>query len=112
MIKLYIASKKLSVAEKDIRVRVILPTGENDIWLALQKTEMESIDDYEISDVECEIEEVDTFLKELFVYDANIFELNTFARMLTDMTEEERKAYGRKLKDAGKISLTKAIYVL
>lgn len=112
MIKLYVASKKLSMAEKDIRVRVTLPAKENDIWLALQKTEMESIDDCEISDVECEIEEVDTFLKELFVYDANIFELNTFARMLTDMTEEERKAYGRKLKDAGKISLTKAIYVL
>ena len=56
MIRLYVASEKLVKEEKDICVRLVLPVEENEIWIALQKAEMESLDDCEISDVECEDE--------------------------------------------------------
>ena len=52
MIRLYVASAKLVKEEKDICVRLVLPVEENEIWIALQKAEMESLDDCEISDVE------------------------------------------------------------
>ena len=45
MIRLYVASEKLVKEEKDICVRLVLPVEEKDIWIALQKAEMESLDD-------------------------------------------------------------------
>lgn len=80
MIRLYVASEKLVKEEKDICVRLVLPVEENEIWIALQKAEMESLDDCEISDVECDVEEAQEFLCSLEISKANIFELNVFCR--------------------------------
>lgn len=72
MIRLYVASKKLVEAEKEICIKLVFPTEENNIWIALQKTEMESLDDCEISDIECDVKEADEFLKKL-VYWSSFF---------------------------------------
>lgn len=110
MIRLYVASEKLTKENRDIRVRLILPATEPDIWMALQKTEMTSLDDCEIFDVECEFEAVDCFLKSLNLAKADIFELNTFAGMLSKMRERELEEYCERLKNTRMNSLKEAIY--
>ena len=110
MIRLYVASEKLVKEEKDICVRLVLPVEENEIWIALQKAEMESLDDCEISDVECDIEEAQEFLCSLEISKANIFELNVFAGLLSALPEDELKIYRKKLKDQQPKSLEAAIY--
>ena len=110
MIRLYVASEKLVKEEKDICVRLVLPVEENEIWIALQKAEMESLDDCEISDVECDIEEAQEFLCSLEISRANIFELNVFAGLLSALPEDELRLYREKLKDKQPKSLEEAIY--
>lgn len=110
MIRLYVASEKLVKEEKDICVRLVLPVEENEIWIALQKAEMESLDDCEISDVECDVEEAQEFLCSLEISKANIFELNVFAGLLSALPEDELMLYRKKLKDQQPKSLEEAIY--
>ena len=110
MIRLYVASEKLVKEEKDICVRLVLPVEENEIWIALQKAEMESLDDCEISDVECDVEEAQEFLCSLEISKANIFELNVFAGLLSALPEGELMLYRKKLKDQQPKSLEEAIY--
>ena len=110
MIRLYVASEKLVKEEKDICVRLVLPVEENEIWIALQKAEMESLDDCEISDVECDVEEAQEFLCSLEISRVNIFELNVFAGLLSALPEDELRLYREKLKDKQPKSLEEAIY--
>ena len=110
MIRLYVASEKLVKEEKDICVRLVLPVEENEIWIALQKAEMESLDECEISDVECDVEEAQEFLRSLEISKANIFELNVFAGLLSALPEDELMLYREKLKDKQPKSLEEAIY--
>ncbi|BFL17568.1 hypothetical protein K190097F3_30690 [Enterocloster clostridioformis] len=110
MIRLYVASEKLVKEEKDICVRLVLPVEENEIWIALQKAEMESLDDCEISDVECDVEEAQEFLCSLEISRVNIFELNVFAGLLSALPEDELMLYREKLKDKQPKSLEEAIY--
>lgn len=110
MIRLYVASEKLVKEEKDICVRLVLPVEENEIWIALQKAEMESLDDCEISDVECDVEEAQEFLCSLEISRVNIFELNVFAGLLSALPEDELMLYRKKLKDQQPKSLEEAIY--
>ena len=110
MIRLYVASEKLVKEEKDICVRLVLPVEENEIWIALQKAEMESLDDCEISDVECDVEEAQEFLCSLEISKANIFELNVFAGLLSALQEDELMLYRKKLKDQQPKSLEEAVY--
>ena len=110
MIRLYVASEKLVKEEKDICVRLVLPVEENEIWIALQKAEMESLDDCEISDVECDVEEAQEFLCSLEISKAKIFELNVFAGLLSALPEDELMLYREKLKDKQPKSLEEAIY--
>ena len=110
MIRLYVASEKLVKEEKDICVRLVLPVEENEIWIALQKAEMESLDDCEISDVECDVEEAQEFLCSLEISKANIFELNVFAGLLSALPEDELMLYRKKLKDQQPKNLEEAIY--
>ena len=110
MIRLYVASEKLVKEEKDICVRLVLPVEENEIWIALEKTEMESLDDCEISDVECDVEEAQEFLCSLEISRVNIFELNVFAGLLSALPEDELMLYREKLKDKQPKSLEEAIY--
>ena len=104
MIRLYVASEKLVKEEKDICIRLVLPVEENEIWIALQKAEMESLDDCEISDVECDVEEAQEFLCSLEISKANIFELNVFAGLLSALPEDELMLYREKLEDKRQIS--------
>ena len=106
MIRLYVASEKLVKEEKDICVRLVLPVEENEIWIALQKAEMESLDDCEISDVECDVEEAQEFLCSLEISRVNIFELN----VLSALPEDELMLYREKLKEKQPKSLEEAIY--
>lgn len=110
MIRLYVASEKLVKEEKDICVRLVLPVEENEIWIALQKAEMESLDECEISDVECDVEEAQEFLCSLEISRVNIFELNVFAGLLSALPEDELMLYREKLKDKQPKSLEEAIY--
>lgn len=110
MIRLYVASEKLMKEEKDICVRLVLPVEENEIWIALEKTEMESLDDCEISEVECNVEEAQEFLCSLEISRVNIFELNVFAGLLSALPEDELMLYREKLKDKQPKSLEEAIY--
>lgn len=110
MIRLYVASEKLVKEEKDICVKLVLPVEENEIWIALEKTEMESLDDCEISDVECDVEEAQEFLCSLEISRVNIFELNVFAGLLSALPEDELMLYREKLKDKQPKSLEEAIY--
>ena len=110
MIHLYAASEKLTKEGKDICVRLTLPAEENEIWIALQKAEMESLDDCEISDVECDVEEAQTFLYSLELSKANIFELNVFAGLLSALPEDELRLYCEKLKEKSHQNLKEAIY--
>ena len=83
MIRLYVASTELTKKDQDIQVRLVLPKeDDNDIFAALQKTGMETVDDCEVSELECDIEEVHDFLNELFVDKLNVFDLNDLAKML------------------------------
>ena len=110
MIRLYVASERLIKEEKDISVRLVLPVEEKEIWIAFQKAEMESLDDCEISDVECDVEEAQEFLCSLDLSNANIFELNVFAGLLSALPEDELRLYREKLKDKQPKSLEEAIY--
>ena len=76
MIRLYVASEKLVKEEKEICVRLVLPVEENEIWIALQKAEMESLDDCEISDVECDVEEAQEFLCSLEIVSRHLVAKN------------------------------------
>ena len=110
MIRLYVASKKLVKEEKEICVKLVLPVEEKEIWIALQKAEMESLDDCEISEVECDLEEAQEFLCSLDISNINIFELNVFAGLLCALPEDELRLYREKLKDMQPKSLKEAIY--
>ena len=110
MIRLYVASEKLGKEEKEICVRLVLPVEEKDIWIALQKAELVSLDDCEISDVECDLEEAQAFLCSLEISKASIFELNIFAGLLAALPKEEWMLYREKLKEKKPKSLEEAIY--
>ena len=110
MIRLYVASKKLVEAEKEICIKLVVPTEENNIWIALQKTEMESLDDCEISDIECDVKEADEFLKKLDFDKTDIFEMNVFAHMLLNFSKCELDNYCEKLERCKPKTLKEAIY--
>lgn len=96
MIRLYVANEKFVKEEKDI-------------WIALQKAEMESLNDCEISDVECDVEEVQEFLCFLEISKANIFELNVFAGLFSALPVDGLMFYREKLKDKQPESLKEDI---
>lgn len=95
MIRLYVANEKFVKEEKDI-------------WIALQKAEMESLNDCEISNVECDVE-VQEFLCFLEISKANIFELNVFAGLLSALPVDGLMFYREKLKDKQSESLKEDI---
>ena len=66
--------------------------------------------DCEISDVECDVEEAQTFLYSLELSKANIFELNVFAGLLSALPEDELRLYCEKLKEKSPQNLKEAIY--
>ena len=83
MIRLYVASAELTKKDQDVQVRLVLPKeDDNDVFAALQKTGMETVDDCEISEIECDIEEVHDFLNNLPTDQLYIFALNDLAKML------------------------------
>lgn len=93
MIDLYVASGKLTRENKDICVRLCLPAEKKDIWLALQKAEIETLDDCELLDVECEMPEVSQFLQSLDTVHTDVFKLNYFARLLSIMDNDEEDIF-------------------
>ncbi len=93
MIKLYITSRKLSNEDKDICVRLTLPADKKNIWLAMQKAEIENIDDCELIDVECGIAEAQEFLQSVDIASTNVFKLNYFARLLSIMDSFETEIF-------------------
>lgn len=110
MIRLYIASKKLTEQDKDICVRLTLPAEENEIWMAMQKAEMESVDDCELSEVCCDYQEADNFLNGLEIWDVDIFTLNQYAKLLESMTETERVNHHTLLAEKNPKSLKEVLF--
>ena len=93
MIRLYVASEKLVKEEKEVCVRLVLPVEENEIWIALQKAEMESSADCEISDVECDIEEAQELLCSWEISKANTLALNAFAGLRSALQDVVWRLY-------------------
>lgn len=112
MIRLYVASEKLVKEERDICVRLVLPTDESEIWIALEKTEMESLDDCEVLNVECDILEAKKFINTLDLSKISVFELNVFAGLLSALPKDELSDYCKKLKEKKPKTLEEAIYEL
>ncbi|MCJ7855389.1 hypothetical protein MUJ63_03650 [Lachnospiraceae bacterium NSJ-143] len=98
MILLYIASEELSRQDRDICVRMKLPASKDDIWRAAEKAEIESLDDCELLEVCCDLQEADSFLHSLEIWNNDIFELNYFGSLLDSLECQERNIFLEKVK--------------
>ena len=101
MILLYIASEELSRQDRDICVRMKLPASKDDIWRAAEKAEIESLDDCELLEVCCDLQEADSFLHSLEIWNNDIFELNYFGSLL-DFLEKVKSGQFKDVAEANR----------